>query len=290
MLLNDLPVDLIANITKHLPYQKCILLKYVFKDSLLSYKWLFINSALFYDTKYITKFDVYDLLKTSSFTFKEVYHIFNDLNKNLITPVNKYNYYLSYYINNNTYINITSSTRIIQIILQLNELYIKHSMQIINNQHYYIHILITDTLINYFTDYICKKYNIKDNIQKYSLKFRLKCYDTLWYKHDINIYLVYLLYLSNLEVLNVYIEDIELLYSNKYCKKCMHIIFEYIELFNINKSLMILFLKLYDYILHNNVKLNNKDYLFMSNIYYKLLNLNSKHLPENFQDFLTYIK
>jgi hypothetical protein len=285
MLLNNLPIDLVVNITKYLPYQKCILLKYIFKDPLLSYKWLFMNSSFFYDSKYITNFDVYELLKSSSFKFKETYNILNDLNKNIITTDNKFNYYLTYNKTNN----IKSTTRIVQIILQLNELYIKNSMQIINNPHYYIHILITDTVINYYTDLICKTYDINENIQKYSFKFRLKCYDSIWYKHDINLYLIYLLYLSNLDILNVEYDD-ELFYGKGFCQKCMHIVFEYIELFNINKSLMILFTKLYKYILQNNVKLNKIDYSLISNLYYELSNLDSKYLSDEFEEFLIYNK
>ncbi len=114
--------------------------------------------------------------------------------------------------------------------------------------HSRLFLYINDQLINLFLDFIKIKFNINVK-RKNILKFRLKIYESKWYKHNFNIYLIFLLYLVNLEIFPENYIDI----VNKYYNKNFHIVStndtlsencegifndlnEFVELFNKNKS------------------------------------------------------
>jgi hypothetical protein len=206
MSLTDISSDLLIGIAKHLTFQECLNLKIVIKAFDLPYIYLFKHSKLFLNSRRLKCYGGYnekqlhDIIKYSSFNSNQAYELLFEIDQNLITHSNKLDKTLDYDISNVNKENIRNSIKLVQLMLLIIEnMYDENS--IINNPYTYIYTVLNSTIIDYFADAISKQYNITID-SKCHIKFRyMTYYENLWYLSSINIYVVFLLYLINLNVI-----------------------------------------------------------------------------------------
>lgn len=261
VLLQDLHTDMITIICQTLSYCQAIRLKYclkicdtelkditLFKYSILFHKPNFIQNALaYYD---LTEDDLYNIIIRSTFKMEHIYNVLWFLDKDIICNDNKHTLHLQYQNDEHIHMteeNIIYSIKLIQIILSIINNYFKEDYTKDRHLYHYFHVHANDILINYFSDIIKKKYHVESILPIYTRKFRLATYENKWYKSNFNLYLVFLLYLVNLEVINI------IRYQYSIPKQTSEdnifdFIFNFITLFNFNEAMAHVFHLLCKYI------------------------------------------
>jgi hypothetical protein len=279
MPITNLPTDLIIYITHHLPYAKCTLLLTIFRDVKPlqnNFRWLFQNSKIFYSSTLLQnalKFhnisvdDFYDILKTQSIRPSEVFNLLQAVCTNDITSRNKDSYTLTYHSTFVTPITLNSTLKLCQIMLTVVDYYAQDETKIINNPYHYIHTYINDTILHYFTDVAEHKFRTVDNIKQHIKKFRFTVYTNYWYKSNINLYLIFCLYLANIGIITHKYKEVLVHLASTIptthqceieCDSVLTFVFQYMQLFSANQWLCILFINMVSYISARNLPLHNE--------------------------------
>ena len=232
-MLDTIPPELFTIMRKHLTYNNLqnintiILIDKFDKD-------LFANSQLFHQTnvflqKALNRFEMssnemYDMIDQSALDLNNVYDILFAITTNNILNETKYDYNLKINFEKTDYSYIKNTITILKIIMITMEHNITDDF-IINNPYHYTSINITNTLLLYFHYVVRNNYIVIKDIERNSFRFNLMMFECPWYKSDINIYHVFLLYLLNIKVISSQnIEDIYKICSYKNEKKDRNII------------------------------------------------------------------
>ena len=155
--------------------------------------------------------EFYNSIIYSSLNIHNIYDILIEIEENNITNMNKYDYNIEFDLSKNSVIHISNTINIVCVLLRTIEPYVTKEF-IINNPYYYIIINITDNLIQYFQTIIQISYKIDKNIEKISTKFKMMMFDSQWYKSNINIFDIYIVYLLHIGVISRnHISDIYML-------------------------------------------------------------------------------
>lgn len=252
----DIPVDLIPYITKYLSYRKCADLRLVYKG--LTPQWLLANCELCRDNAPVAKAlllhnitpdSLYDVLKSSSLNPTYVYVMLDEMHYGTADIDNLMLTYNAKFV---TPKNINATIQTVQILLTA-------------TQHLEGYgIFLNNVLMNYMIDVVMNKYygiqpfhklrNIF-SIDAAAVSFRLKMYSTIWYRSNINIYLIFCLYLLNLGILHIkftelILQTISLTTSNISANndKVLTYIFDYLRLFSVNEGLALILFNLMTYL------------------------------------------
>lgn len=222
----SLTTDIIINIIKFLDYNYSIVLIDLLKNN--NTELLYYNDEIIYNLIYDFKFkkylddynisNLYNCIINSSFNLLEVD---NNLNKLFnITFHNMLDYEINYNINDDN-ISLDKILNTINILnIFINIVQDVNSGFITDNPYHYIHIYITDKLVNYLTDVNLHNYKITNikHCKKNHHKFRFEIYSYSWNKTDISIYYLYQLYLISINILNIDILK-PIIVNNKYKKE-----------------------------------------------------------------------
>jgi len=305
----DIPTDLIIHIAHFLPYAKCTLLLTLFKDikpSHETFKWLFSNSELMCDIliqdglKFhnISMDNFYDILKTQSIKVHQVFQVLNAVCKNSITTHNKKCFNLTYDSTYVTPIKLKHTTKVIQIMLTVIDHYAQDETKIINNPYHYVHMYVNDTLFNYFVDVVAHKFgtnNIRDLNSIQAFKYTIQV--NYWYKSNINLYLIFCLYLTNLGIIKYKYTEVMMNLVSTIPTVCNYepasdsiltFIFEFMQLFSANQWLAMLFTTAISYISTRKIQLQN-DYQKDACLYVYNAILDTNDIKYDIIQNLTYV-
>jgi hypothetical protein len=306
----DIPSDILIHIAHHLPYAKCLLLIQLFSDVKPSekvFKWLFANCNLFHNTPGIhnalkqfnmTPEHLYHVTKNQCFNFHQVQQLLYDVARDKVTTKNKLDYALTYDSKFVTPIKINNTIRLSQIMLTVVDYNTEDPKRLINNPYNYIQIYVNDILIMYLIEVVTRKFIITRDVYHHTQHFRFVMYANYWYKSNINIYVMFCLYLCNLGV--IYRQHREVIMHlattmpsigrgqviNDFT---LTFIFQFMELFTVGKWLATLFHMFIKYISENQLteKLKNDTYATKSCIYIHKEILNEDDISIDIKDMVT---
>ena len=209
--MNRIPLEVIGIVGKYLTFCEFQIVNNVFNLDLTN-KYMFANSVLFDNQNKISKSlmsyeinngnELYDILFQSAYNILQLYDILYAIENNTITCNNKYNYNININLSKKSTMHINNTITITKIIFATIEPYIFQSDMIINNPYYYTSINITDCLIQYFQIIIRDNYIIKKSIRANSTKFKMMMFDSIWYRYNIRIFDIYMIYLLNIDVIS----------------------------------------------------------------------------------------
>ena len=272
--IRDIPTDLIHQITHHLPYHKCLLLLVIFKDLKVSestFRQLFTQSELFHKSPHIhktlamhslTPVDFYYMMKAQSFNAYQTYEMLDAICKNKITKDNKSHYVLNHSSDFATPPQINATIKMSHIILTSIDCISAYDDQIINCQYYSLHTYVNNNTIDYIINVITKRFETTKNIREYTKEFRFTIYTNYWYRSNINLYVIFCLYLMNRGVLRAkHTEVISTLASNIstidnhsiHKDTTLTFAFEFFHLFQVNKWMSQFFIIFLQYIKQHNI-------------------------------------
>lgn len=149
----------------------------------------------------MTKLEFFNTLQSSAWNNDNIYDLLLAIDTNIIDSQTKYDYALIFDITDINILTIKSTIMISQILLLNIEPEVNKEF-IINNPYHYLCLQITNTLIFYFQNIVTKTFVINKNVEKNSIKFVLMMLEHEWYRSNINIYKLYVLYLSNIDVIS----------------------------------------------------------------------------------------
>lgn len=209
-MLDIIPQELFTIVRKHLSYKDLQNINnMIIIDT--SDKEMFVNSKLFYQNDMylestlhlfeITSEKLYNMLKNSALDINNVYDILFAIITNDISNENKYDYNLKINYNKIEYSCINNTITVLKILMMIMEHHVTDEF-IINNPYHYTSINITNTLLRYFHYIVHNNYTIVKDIERNSFRFNLMMFECPWYKSNINIYNVFLLYLLNINVIS----------------------------------------------------------------------------------------
>jgi len=202
MSIRDISSDLFVEITKHLTLKECINLNISLHLNIPTI-YLLQNSKLFYKPKLfnIDPCKLAILLKHSSLNPNTVYDVLYAIDQDLVTTQNKSMITVKYANININNEKIKNSIKLVQIMLLMLEQRFDEN-NIINNPYCVIYTMINSMIIDYFSDVLMAKYSVVITKQ-ITTKFRYMIYyENSWYKSNINLYLVFLLYMINLNIIS----------------------------------------------------------------------------------------
>ena len=205
--MNTLPLDVFETIGNSINYKEYKYLntalsmgfsdKYLFETCVLFSKSSLANTIL--DLCDISPNYFYEHLVNSAFNLVEVTELMYALNAGTVDKNNKREYKINFNPDKTSSSNIANTIIVSKILLIMIE-YRAGEHFIINNPYGYLHIIVINTMINYFqivvhvSDYILLKR--LDNV-----KFNSLLFNSLWYFSNVNMYNVYLLYLLETETI-----------------------------------------------------------------------------------------
>lgn len=272
MMLTELPTDLWIEITKFLSLKEVLNLRHIlrcFKDStqVTGYTepviYLFRNSCIYLKPNLVSNIPIlhvynckilFNMLKYSSLNSTDVYNTLYYIDQDLITKDNKYKICIKYKLTDINQQRIINTIKLVQIMLQM----IEHRFDennIINNPYCFVYSTLNNILIDYFCDVAEQKYNTKANRQV-TTKFRyMIIYENSWYKFNINLYVIFILYLINLDIISK--KHLKEIRKNIKCGLCImdsnyydikHPIYDtnLMYLFNYNDSMAIAYSIMFD--------------------------------------------
>lgn len=210
--------DSITHIVGFLSYNESIRFKIAICDKENNSKEYFMNSKIFANSIFLklNPFPLYSIVKYSLFNTKMCYDVldFIDTGRTNNGEIPKLRY--QNLEGKVTRENIKNSVHFVKICLEQLEKKIEFASRDESKNIYFyygLYIYLNDKIINLFIDIMKAKYNLKVGNMKL-MKFRLQLYESCWYLSNFNIYILFVLYLINLDILP---ED--LLKSFKYCKR-----------------------------------------------------------------------
>ena len=208
-MIDTIPVELCLKIGNFLSYREFENVNNVIQLD-LSNKELFVESQLFHTsncklqhllkTYGISKFEFYNTLQDSAWDFDNIYELLLAIDNNNINFQTKYDYSLLFDIKKVNKSNIESTIIISQVLMfsidaELNQDFI------INNPYHYLCLQVTNTLVYYFQNIITNTFEVNKCIKQNSAKFILMMLEHDWYRSNINIYNLFVLYLSNIDAI-----------------------------------------------------------------------------------------
>jgi hypothetical protein len=209
-MLDAIPQELFTIMRKYLSYNNLQNINTIIVID-KSDKDLFANSQLFYQTnvffqKALNHFEMssnelYDMIDQSALDLNNVYEILFAITSNHILNETKYDYNLKINYEKTDYSYIKNTITILNIIMMTMEHNIIDDF-VINNPYHYTSINITNTLLHYFHCIVRNNYTVIKDIERNSFRFNLMMFECPWYKSNINIYHVFLLYLLNIKVIS----------------------------------------------------------------------------------------
>lgn len=216
-MLDMIPQELFTIMRKHLSYNNLQNINHIILIDKYD-KDLFVNSKLFYQTNVflqnalnrfeISSNELYDIIDQSALDLNNVYEILFAIISNHILNETKYDYNLKINYEKTNYSYIKNTITVLKIIMMTMEHNVSDEF-VINNPYHYTSINITNTLLHYFHYIVRNNYTVIKDIERNSFRFNLMMFECPWYKSDINIYHVFLLYLLNIKVISCQnIEDI----------------------------------------------------------------------------------
>lgn len=216
-MIDAIPRELFTIVGHHLSYSDLLNVSDIIELG-VSEDVLFAQSNLFYKTSEhlkialnsynITPEQLFNILNNSALDINDTYELLMAISTNNITNVNKYDYNISINYDKTDNLHIKNTIIGMQIVMISIEHYVTNEF-IINNPYHYTSINITNTLLNYFHTIVSKSYTAVKDIKRNSFKFNLMMFEFPWYKSNINIYHVFLLYLLNINAISSqYIDDI----------------------------------------------------------------------------------
>lgn len=208
-MIDVIPNELFSIITQHLSYNEIQNMKETINID-MSEGEMFTNSKLFQQNDiYLQKaFNVYDItplqffhiLKNSALDIMKTYELMLAISTNKIDNNNKYDYNIEINYEKKNNIQIKNTIIVMQIIMRTIEHFIIEEF-IINNPYHYTSINITNNLLNYFHSIVCNSYTVNKSFDN-CYRFNLMMFECSWYKSNINLYHIYLLYLLNIDLIS----------------------------------------------------------------------------------------
>lgn len=209
-MLDKIPPELFTIVRKNLSYENLQNINNVIMIDATD-KDMFVNSELFYQNNLhlqktleifdITSDEFYLIVKDSALDSNNIYDILVAINGNHISNKNKYDYNLKINYNKTEYSHIKNTITILKIVMMTMEYHVSNDF-IINNPYHYTSINITSILLHYFYHIVKNAYEVVKDIERNSFRFKLMMFECPWYKSDINLYHVFLLYLLNIKVIS----------------------------------------------------------------------------------------
>lgn len=204
MSLLRLPTDLITEITKFLTFKESLNLRHAIGYMHLSSLYLFKNSQIFFKPLLLTSLltdekQLFEMMNYSSLHPHDVYDILYHIDQDVVTKDNKYNMQISYNVSDINNEKIKNSIKLVKLILNMIEQRIDQN-NIINNPYCYLNTILNNLMIDYFTDVIVAKYNVSIKKQSTTMFRYMVYYEHALYTLNVNLYLLFLLYLVNLNI------------------------------------------------------------------------------------------
>lgn len=209
LMIDIIPLEICLKIGNFLSYKEFEKVNTVMQLN-LSKKEMFTESQLFHSpvgklhktlNKFgMTKLEFFNTLQKSAWNNDNIYDLLLAIDNNKINSQTKYDYGLVYDMTNINNLTVKSTIAISQILLLNIEPEVNKEF-IINNPYHYLCLQITNTLVFYFQNIVMKTFVINKNVEKNSIKFVLMMLEHEWYRSNINIYNLYVLYLSNIDVI-----------------------------------------------------------------------------------------
>ena len=201
--MNKLYLDIFEIIGKNNTYKEYKTLNIALSLG-LSNKDIFENCVLFSESTLANKIlelceisvnQFYDYIVDSAFDVIEITELMFALNAGTVDQNTKKQYKIKFNSNKTSSFNIANSIIISKIILIMIE-YRSGEHFVINNPYGYLHIIMINTIINYFQTTIhVSDFTLLKNLDQGNLKFNSLLFNSLWYYSNVNMYNVYLLYL-----------------------------------------------------------------------------------------------
>jgi hypothetical protein len=214
-MIDAIPVELCLKIGNFLSYREFENVNNVIQLH-ISKKELFVESQLFHTSGDklqhilkiygINKFEFYDTLHNSAWDFDNIYELLLAIDNNNINFQTKYDYSLAFDMTKINKSNIESTIVVSQILMLIIEEKLNQEF-VINNPYHYLCLQVTNTLVFYFQNIITNTFQINKCVRQNSVKFILMMLEHDWYRSNINIYNLFVLYLSNIDAITSDIKD-----------------------------------------------------------------------------------
>lgn len=209
-MIDTIPSELFTIVGKHLSYIDLQNVSNVINIG-VSDEDMFVNSILFHNTNIylqnaldyhdITPRQFFNILIDSALYINDIYKLLIAITNNHITSVNKYDYNITINYRKKNNLFIKNTIIVTHIVMRTMEHHVTNEF-VINNPYHYTSINITNTVLHYFQTIISTSYRVVKDIESNSFKFNLMMFERPWYKSNINIYHVFLLYLLNINVIS----------------------------------------------------------------------------------------
>ena len=212
-MISTIPPDLVFNILKNVPYKQFKYMNSQMKLNLTDKEMFIItknNNSLFQKTLQFYSMSNNDFMNYVSNSCFEIDNISDNIDKigmNLITIHNKKKFKIDMNNITDNPLLIESSIRVSQVLLKMIEVYIQGEF-IINNPYYNVFTVVCNNLMHCFITIIsncneCKTKQSYEVIDQKMTKYRLMIYQNMWYKTNLNIFSLLILYMDRLNVVSL---------------------------------------------------------------------------------------